>query len=59
MSKTIFVPADTTSCACGADAVVKAILSEADNRNIDIELVRNGSRGAFWLEPLVEVETES
>jgi formate dehydrogenase iron-sulfur subunit len=50
---------NTTSCACGADAVAKAILSQADNRDIDIELVRNGSRGAFWLEPLVEVETES
>jgi len=27
------------------------------DRGIDIDIVRNGSRGAMWLEPLVEVET--
>ena len=26
-------------------------------RGVDVEIVRNGSRGLFWLEPLVEVET--
>jgi formate dehydrogenase iron-sulfur subunit len=50
---------DTTALATGADAVAQAIRTEAGKRGIDITLVRNGSRGAFWLEPLVEVEDES
>lgn len=55
----IYVPGDTTACALGADVVAELIAAGADGRGIAIELVRNGSRGAFWLEPLVEVETES
>jgi formate dehydrogenase iron-sulfur subunit len=55
----VFVPRDATACALGADAVADSILAGAKGRGIEIELVRNGSRGAFWLEPLVEVETES
>jgi formate dehydrogenase iron-sulfur subunit len=43
--------------ALGADAVAQAIRHEAMIRNIDIKLVRNGSRGMLWLEPLVEVQT--
>ena len=34
----------------------RAIAAEAQRRELDIELVRNGSRGLLWLEPLVEVE---
>ena len=56
---TIYVPRDTTACALGADAVAEAINAEAAQRNIDIQVVRNGSRGLFWLEPLVEIETEA
>ncbi|MEO8099173.1 MAG: NADH-quinone oxidoreductase subunit NuoF [Acidobacteriota bacterium] len=41
----------------GADAVVRAIEKEVSTRRADVTLVRNGSRGLFWLEPLVEVET--
>jgi formate dehydrogenase iron-sulfur subunit len=59
MTVKIFVPRDATACALGADAVAESILAGASGRGFDIELVRNGSRGAFWLEPLVEVETES
>jgi formate dehydrogenase iron-sulfur subunit len=55
----VFVPRDATACALGADAVAESIVAGASGRGIDIELVRNGSRGAFWLEPLVEAETES
>ena len=59
MTVRVFVPKDATACALGADEVATAIVAEADSRNIDIELVRNGSRGAFWLEPLVEVDVGS
>lgn len=55
--KTIYVPRDTTACALGADAVAAAISAEAASRNIDIKLIRIGSRGMFWLETLVEVES--
>ena len=55
----IYIPGDTTARALGADVVAELIAAGADGRGIGIELVRNGSRGAFWLEPLVEVETES
>ncbi len=54
----VFVPQDTTAKALGANALVPAIQAEADRRNIELEIIRNGSRGAFWLEPLVEVEWE-
>jgi len=54
----VFVPVDTTSCALGADDVAVEIASQAQQRGVAIEIVRNGSRGAFWLEPLVEIESE-
>jgi formate dehydrogenase iron-sulfur subunit len=57
MAVKIFVPRDATACALGSDVVAESILVGASGRGVDIELVRNGSRGAFWLEPLVEVET--
>ena len=49
----IFVPADSAALSVGADAVARAIHA----RKPELEIVRNGSRGLFWLEPLVEVET--
>jgi len=54
---TIFVPRDSTALALGAEAVVKAIEQEAAARGESVTIVRNGSRGMFWLEPLVEVQT--
>ena len=56
MSVRVFIPRDSTSLALGANDVAAAIAREAGARQIDIQLVRNGSRGMFWLEPLVEVE---
>jgi len=52
----IFVPIDAAARSMGADDVARAIAAEAERRQISIELVRNGSRGLLWLEPLVEVE---
>ncbi len=56
MSIRIFVPRDTSASACGADAVALEIQSEAVDRGVDVTIVRNGSRGLCWLEPLVEVD---
>ena len=53
----VYVPRDSTAIALGADEVAAAIVAQAARQGIAIELVRNGSRGMFWLEPLVEVAT--
>lgn len=55
----IYVPLDTAAVAVGADAIAEAIVAEAKARDIPVELIRNGTRGMVWLEPLVEVETEA
>ncbi len=54
----VFVPADTTACALGADAVASAVAEHARARGLDLRVVRNGSRGIFWLEPLLEIEAD-
>lgn len=59
MSIRIFVPRDSAALALGADEVATAIASLARQRGVTIELIRNGSRGLFWLEPLVEVATNA
>ena len=53
----VFVPLDMAAKAMGADKVAAAIAKEAAARGLDVTIVRNGSRGLLWLEPLVEVET--
>ncbi|MHB1691258.1 MAG: formate dehydrogenase beta subunit [Thiomonas sp.] len=53
----VFVPCDSAALAVGADAVAHALRTECARRGHPIALVRNGSRGMFWLEPLVEVDT--
>ena len=57
MSVRIYVPIDSSALSLGAEQVARAIRHQAQARGIAIELVRNGSRGLFWLEPLVEVDT--
>lgn len=57
MTVTIYVPQDSTALALGADAVADAIVTQARSRAADVRIVRNGSRGMFWLEPLIEVES--
>ena len=59
MSITIYVPCDSTAVSIGADRVAKTIAQEALKRNITIQLIRNGSRGLYWLEPMVEVLTDA
>ncbi len=58
MSITVYVPCDSSAVSLGAERVANAIAQEAKNRGIEINLVRNGSRGMYWLEPMVEVATE-
>ena len=53
----VYVPKDSFARALGADEVADAIAVEAAAQKLGIQIVRNGSRGLAWLEPLVEVET--
>jgi len=55
----LYVPMDSAAVALGADDVAAAIRAEADKRGVALTLVRNGSRGMVWLEPLVEIETDA
>jgi formate dehydrogenase iron-sulfur subunit len=55
----IYVPRDAAARGLGADEVAAAVLAEAAKRGVTVDLVRNGSRGMVWLEPLVEVATDA
>jgi formate dehydrogenase iron-sulfur subunit len=53
----IYLPLDSVAVALGADDIAAAITAHASKTGAQVELIRNGSRGMVWLEPLVEVET--
>ena len=57
MTARILVPDDTSACSLGADEVATAIERRITELGIDARVVRNGSRGMYWLEPLVEIES--
>ena len=50
----VFVPRETSAVSLGADEVAERI----QDHGADVEIVRNGSWGMCWLEPLVEVEID-
>jgi formate dehydrogenase iron-sulfur subunit len=56
MASTVYVPADSGARSLGADLVATAIAVEARKRQISVNIVRTGSRGLYWFEPLIEVE---
>jgi formate dehydrogenase iron-sulfur subunit len=57
MTVRLFVPCDAGAVAVGADEVALALQQAAARRSLAIEIVRTGSRGLYWLEPMVEVAT--
>jgi len=57
MTAKVYVPRDSAACSVGAEETAKAIARVAAERGLEVDIVRNGSRGMFWLEPLVEVAT--
>ncbi|MFK3965301.1 formate dehydrogenase beta subunit [Ensifer adhaerens] len=57
MTAKIYIPRDAAAVALGADKVAKAMAEAIGARGLDATIVRNGSRGMHWLEPLIEVET--
>ena len=52
----VYVPDETTACSLGADEVAQQVAEQLSRTKIPAELIRNGSRGAFHLEPLLEIE---
>ena len=58
MTVVVSVPSDSAAVALGADEVVAALVRESASRGADVRVVRTGSRGMLWLEPLLEVRTD-
>ena len=57
MTLRVFIPCDAGAIAVGADEVAAALTKAAQGRSIALEITRTGSRGLYWLEPMVEVAT--
>ena len=57
VSATVYVPRDSAALAVGANEVAEALTAACAQRGIALNLVRNSSRGMFWLETLLEVAT--
>ena len=58
ISTRVYIPRDSSALSMGAEKVAVAIALEAKKRGLNIEVIRNGSRGLFWLETMVEVATD-
>jgi formate dehydrogenase iron-sulfur subunit len=50
----VFIPMDSAAKALGADKVADAMRAAAP----DADIIRTGTRGMIWLEPLVEIEID-
>jgi formate dehydrogenase iron-sulfur subunit len=57
MTLRLYIPLDAAALAVGADEVATGIKAAAARRNAAIDIIRTGSRGLYWLEPMVEAET--
>jgi formate dehydrogenase iron-sulfur subunit len=57
MTLRLYIPVDAGALAVGADEVAAAIKAAAARRQVAVDIVRTGSRGLYWLEPMVEAET--
>jgi formate dehydrogenase iron-sulfur subunit len=53
----IYVPRDSSAMSLGAGAVADEVAAEAKRRGLGLRVVRTGSRGLYWLEPMIEIET--
>ncbi|PNQ91985.1 formate dehydrogenase [Pseudomonas gingeri NCPPB 3146 = LMG 5327] len=53
----LYLPADSLARAVGADEVAAALAAQARERHLPQELHRTSSRGLYWLEPLLEIDS--
>ena len=51
----IYIPKETSACSVGSDLIAEKI-NALTQEHKHISIIRNGSWGAFWLEPFVEIE---
>ena len=58
ISTKVYIPRDSSALSMGAEKVAAAIALEAKKRGLEITIIRNGSRGLYWLETMVEVATD-
>ena len=56
MGACVYVPDETTANSLGAGRVAQTLADAIASQGVDAKVLRNGSRGAFHLEPLVEIE---
>ena len=57
MTLRLYIPLDAAALAVGADEVAAGVKAAAARRNVAVDIIRTGSRGLYWLEPMVEAET--
>jgi formate dehydrogenase iron-sulfur subunit len=57
MRPTVYVPQDSSALSLGADEVAQALNRHGERRGFTLRIVRTGSRGLYWLEPMIEVDT--
>ena len=57
MTLRLFIPVDAGALAVGAEQVAAALRAAAARQNVAVDIVRTGSRGLYWLEPMVEAQT--
>jgi formate dehydrogenase iron-sulfur subunit len=57
MTLRLYISVDAGALAVGAEDVTVAIRAAAARQKVTLDIVRTGSRGLYWLEPMVEVET--
>src|SRR5262249_58849417 len=57
MKLRVFVPCDAGAVAVGADLVARALAEAARSRDVALDIVRTGSRGLYWLQPVGEIRT--
>ena len=54
---TLYIPMDTSAVAMGVEDLITPIHQKAESQGVQLQIIRNGTRGLLWLEPLIEVET--
>ena len=57
MMPRLYLPVDSLARAVGADEVAVALAAQARERNLPLDLQRTSSRGLYWLEPLLEMDS--
>lgn len=55
----LFIPCDSVARAVGADEVTDALVAEAERRQLPLDIQRTSSRGLYWLEPLLELDSDA